>query len=264
MAAGEVTPEWLVDMGQASSARVYNALLGGKDNFETDREQVRALVPMVPAVASWARQNRAFVGRAVAWLAAEAGVRQFLDLGCGITPHDGTKVHEIAQAALPGARVVYVDNDPIAVVHGRAYLNGPHSMMVDADLQRPEWVLESPEVQTLIDVGEPVALLLTSVLHLIRDTAAVWELVDTYVEWLPPGSALVISHVEATPATLEAAELYTAAPATPRIHQEIESMFDRVELLDPGLVPLPLWRPDGAVDDDAEQVPWLAGVGRKP
>lgn len=257
------------DPDKASVARMYDAMLGGEHNFAIDREAVAAVTAIDPQVRTLARANRAFLGRAVRFLARQ-GVRQFIDLGSGI-PTQGN-VHEVAQAALPGARVVYVDKDPVAVAHSTLLLaDNPDATIVDADIRRPADVLSSPQLRKLIDFEQPVAVLMVAILHFVTPEEDPAGIVGAYRDALPAGSWLALSHAtnEDRPETAAAVtRLYNSratSQVSTRSHDEIHALFDGFELTEPGLVYVPLWRPD-----PEEQVPdrpseyWVyAGVGRK-
>jgi hypothetical protein len=259
-----------VDFERANVARVYDALLGGTHNFAVDQEVASTLAEIVPTVRDGARANRAFLGRAVRFLAG-AGIRQFLDIGSGV-PTEGN-VHEVARVAAPGSRVVYVDADPVAIAHGRAILAGEeNATVVEADLREPEAILDHPEVARLIDFDRPVGLLLIAVLHFIRDEDKPGDLVNRLARALVPGSYLAISHTTFDEQTASAVEtvrrLYTraAAPVLPRGHAAIQAFFDGFDLVEPGVVFNPRWRPDGAGPfTHLPERSWMyAGVGRKP
>jgi len=248
-----------------SSARIYDALLGGNHNFAADRAAAKKLLEAIPYAAELARANRAFLNRAVNFM-LDAGVRQFLDLGSGI-PTVGN-VHEIAQARVPDAKVVYVDIDPVAVAHSTEILqDNPHASAVLADLRFPEAILEDPALRTQLDLTRPVGLLLVSVLHFIGDEEA-FPAVDRIRDALPPGSYVALSHgVVDTPAD-EAAEdiasIYRRTDVTTaagRTREQIMRFFGGATLVPPGLVWVHQW-PDGA--PEAENTAVVAGVARKP
>ncbi|MEU0030537.1 SAM-dependent methyltransferase [Streptomyces sp. NPDC006335] len=257
------------DPDKASVARMYDALLGGEHNFAIDREAVAAVTAIDPQVRALARANRAFLGRAVRYLAA-TGVRQFIDLGSGI-PTQGN-VHEVAQAAAPEARVVYVDKDPVAVAHSTTLLaDNPRADIVDADIRRPADVLSAPQVRKLIDFDQPVAVLMVAILHFVTPEENPAGIVAAFRDALPEGSWLALSHAtnQDRPDTAAAVtQLYRSratSPVTARSHDEIQGLFAGFDLTEPGLVHVPLWRPD-----EGEDVPenpseyWVyAGVGRK-
>jgi SAM-dependent methyltransferase len=268
--AGE--PDWVppgVDTKRANIARVYDYWLGGTHNFLADQDLARQITAVEPNMRDMARANRAFIGRAVRYLAA-AGVRQFLDIGSGI-PTEGN-VHEVAQQAAPGARVVYVDADPVAIAHSRALLTGhPDAGIVAADLREPEQILAHPVTRELIDFSQPTGLLLVQVLHFLGDAEDPWAIVARLRDALDPGSHLVLGHAtdESRPATAHAAErVYNRSVTTGahvRSRADIGRFFDGFTLLDPGLVYIPQWRPDspGDVPADPSRLWALVGVGRK-
>jgi SAM-dependent methyltransferase len=259
-----------VDTSKASIARVYDYILGGKHNVPADRETARALIAVQPDVPEIARANREFLARAVRFVAA-AGVRQFLDIGSGI-PTQGN-VHEIAQRAAPGSRVAYVDIDPVAVAHSRSILAGqPDAGIVQADLRQPQAILASAEVRRLIDFGQPVGLLLGSVLHFLSDAEEPRRLVGTFRDALAPGSYLVISHAiseglsgEDQSAIAEAYQSRVETGGGLRSQAEVGHFFDGFQLVEPGLVLITEWRPDAPAAAGGPVNFWfLAGVGRKP
>jgi SAM-dependent methyltransferase len=262
-----VPPE--VDTRRANVARVYDYWLGGTHNFLPDQDTARAIAAVEPNIRAMARANRAFLGRAVRFLAA-SGIRQFLDIGSGI-PTQGN-VHEVAQEAVPGARVAYVDVDPVVVAHSKAILAGnQNATVVQADLREPEEILGDQAVGRLVDLSEPAGLLLVAVLHVIGDADDPWRIVARLRDALAPGSYLVLCHAtsEGRPAVAQAVEkVYTrSVPAQGRIRSraEILRFFDGFDLLDPGLVYMPQWRPDSLADVPADPSKlWaLVGVGRK-
>jgi SAM-dependent methyltransferase len=265
-------PSWVppgVDTKRANVARVYDYWLGGSHNFLVDQDLGRAIVAVEPNARAGARANRAFLGRAVRFLAG-AGISQFLDIGSGI-PTQGN-VHEVAQEASPGARVAYVDVDPVAIAHSKAILAGnQHAAVIDADLRDPQRILADPTVRRLIDTGQPAGLLLVMVLHFIADADDPWQLVAALRDALAPGSYLVLAHAtsEARPVVAQAAETVYNRSAATNIHMrsraDILRFFDGFELLDPGLVYIPQWRPDSPADVPADPSKFwaLVGVARK-
>lgn len=263
--------EWFppeVDSQRPSVARVYDFLLGGAHNFASDRDLATGLLRVEPQARELARANRAFLRRAVRTL-AEAGIAQFVDIGSGI-PTQGN-VHEIARSVNPDARVVYIDNDDVAVAHSRTILAGDaRSAILQADMRRPADILAAPELERLIDFTEPVAFLLVAALHLVKSEEDPEGIVEVLRASAAPGSHLVISHLthEAQPGKAAAiGKLYDRAtsPAVSRSHAEILRFFDGWELLDPGLVYLPLWRPDeGETVENPERFLGFGGVGRLP
>src|SRR5690348_8273691 len=177
---------------------MYDYYLGGKDNFAADRETAQALMKIVPTIRAAARENRAFLGRVVRYLVAEAGIRQFLDIGTGLP--SANNVHEVAQHVAPSCRVVYADNDPLVLAHARALLTSSaegKTAYIEADLREPEKILEHPVTRQTLDFTKPVALMLVAVLHFVPDADGPRQIVETLLEALPSGSYLVASH--ATP-----------------------------------------------------------------
>ncbi|MEU6979333.1 SAM-dependent methyltransferase [Streptomyces sp. NPDC046371] len=266
-------PAWAppgIDISVPSVSRMYDFYLGGSHNFEVDREAARKAMEFMPGLPKIMQANRAFMRRAVRY-AVDGGVTQFLDIGSGI-PTFGN-VHEIAQAASDTARVVYVDHDPVAVAHSRAVLaDDARSAVLAADLRKPATILHSPEVSELLDLDRPVALLLVAVLHFLEDAdgpdTAVAELLDA----LAPGSLLVLTHAsyEGVPLSQEQAggtvDVYRdiRSPLVMRSREEIARFFDGTELVEPGLVSMPRWRPDSPEEEeDPYAFSGFAGVGRK-
>lgn len=259
-----------IDTSRPHPARMYDAYLGGKDNYAVDRQAVRRILSRWPEVRLIARANRAFLQRAVRFLAGEAGIRQFIDIGTGI-PTAGN-VHEVAGQVAPDTRVVYVDNDPIVHVHANALLTGSGATtVVLADLRDPQAILAAPALRAHIDFAQPVALLLVAILHFITDAENPAGIVATLRDVLPPGSYLALSHATADfhpPGTeKEAAAAYqnAAAPLLLRARSEVAGYFDGFDLLEPGLVQGPLWRPVGRAPRprDLAKIGIYAGVGRK-
>lgn len=265
-------PSWApesIDLDRPNAARIYDYLLGGAANFEQDRAFANKLLEVMPEARPAARLNRAFLRRAVRFCVA-SGIRQFLDVGSGI-PTAGN-VHEIAQAYAPDSRVLYVDNEPVAVTHAELILrDNDRAGSVLGDLSDPDAVLGSPAAQRLIDFDQPVAVLMVAVLHFIPDSAQPHAAVERYVRTISPGSYLVLSHGvdnPALPGADEATKLYRASstPGVGRSPADIERFFTGLELVEPGLVWTPQWRPDAPEDVGAhpEAALVFAGVGRKP
>ncbi|WP_433179849.1 SAM-dependent methyltransferase [Actinoallomurus sp. CA-150999] len=251
-------------------ARMYDYYLGGKDNFAVDRDAAEQVLTAAPEVRVLARENRAFLGRAVRFLAGEAGIRQFIDVGTGL-PTQGN-VHEVAQAVAPGSRVVYVDNDPIVRAHAKALLpDDGTTAVVEADMRAPGPILDHPDTRRLIRFDEPVAVLFMSVLHFIADEDDPYGLVAAFRDVSVPGSYLALSHITPpdrnTDGAESAADVYkkrATSPAVLRSRTEIETLFDGYDLVEPGLVNLPKWRPDDPdAVRDAESVWMLCATGRK-
>ena len=259
--------------GQPHPARVYDYLLGGKDNFAADRAAAEAGLRANPNSRIPPRENRAFLGRAVRYLAAEAGVSQFLDIGTGIPT--SPNVHEVAQAIEPRARIVYVDNDPIVLTQARALLTtGPEgrTAYIDADLRDVDAILGSAELQRTLDLRQPVGLLLIAVMHFIPDEDDPWALAARLLAALPSGSYLALSHLtgDFDPAAWAGVvAVYRRSGVTMQVRPkpDVERFFAGLDLIDPGVVSLPRWRPDpsdvGSPPGDAA-VSVYGGVARKP
>ena len=250
-------------------ARVYDFLLGGKDHFPADREAGEAILAMGEGGRTAVRANRAFLQRAVTALAG-LGIDQFLDIGTGIPTAGNT--HQVARRANPAARVVYVDNDPIVLTHARALMSGAGhgtTRVLQADLREPRRILDSTEVRDTIDFTRPVGLLLVAVLHFVKDNEHPAAIVRELVDALPSGSYVVLSHVTAE--VLTAAEVdgvgaaYRKVPAgmNLRSRAEVAEFLQGLELIEPGLVLCPFWRPDRETGPDDQRVSILAAVGRK-
>ncbi len=234
----------LIDVSTPNVARTYDYLLGGKENFAADRAMAEKVLRLVPQARTFARLNREFLVRAVRFLAGEARITQFVDIGSGLPTE--RNVHEVAQQITPGARVVYVDNDPMVLVHARALLaTDANTRVADADLRKPSSIVGHRDVLDLIDWSKPVAVLLVAVLHFITDTDDPRQIIGELRAAMAPGSYLVIAHVERRPEVNRAADLYrdANAPAVPRRAEEIAALLSGLDLVAPGLVRLPLWRP---------------------
>ena len=266
--AGQQAPAAHIDTSIASAARIYDYWLGGHNNFAADRRAAHQFSELMPEVRALARENRAFLRRAVRFLAGEAGICQFLDLGTGL-PTRGN-VQEAAQAIAPGARVISVDNDPMVVVHSRALKTGGNTAVIQSDLRDADAVLGHPDTQRLIDFTQPLAVLFVAVLHFIVDDAEASSAVSRYLNASAPGSYLVLSHANSEPdpevaAAVSSVYARTASPATGRSPAEILRFFGGLEILDPGVVPIWQWRPDEHQPPAELEKPWaLGGVGRKP
>jgi SAM-dependent methyltransferase len=268
---GDVPPQ--IDTFKPHSARVYDYFLGGKDNFAADREVARQALEVAPSFRTAVRENRAFLGRAVRYLAEEAGITQFLDLGSGL-PGVGN-VHEVAQAVKPGARVVYVDNDPIVLAHGRALLVSTpegRSVYVQADIRDPEYILRHPLTRDTLDFGRPVALILNAVLHFFADEEEPGKIVETVLAALPSGSYVVASHGTAEyspPRNVDGgvrAYQQGGMPVWMRDGREFAGLaFKGLTLVPPGVVVVSEWRRDpGAFPPPAAEVGINGAVARKP
>lgn len=263
----ENTPR--IDTSVPHSARVYDYWLGGKDNFEADRKVAEATRIASPGIVQGARDNRAFLGRAVRYI-AEQGVSQFLDIGTGIPTQGNT--HEVAQQVNPAARIAYVDNDPIVMTHARALLRSTRqgrTCYVEADLRDPGSIIDHPEIKGVIDFSEPVALVIVGTLMFITDKEDPAGLVRQYTEALVPGSYFAVSHVTADffPETIaDAADAYNSDSLgfTPRTKAQISEYFTGFELAEPGLVALATWRTEEDPALLAQRIHGAYGaVGRK-
>jgi hypothetical protein len=264
-----VEPGWVppgIDTTKANVARVYDYWLGGDHNFQADRDVARTIIALDPNFRAVARANRAFLGRAVRFLAGQQGIRQFLDIGSGIPT--GNNVHQVAQDAAPGSRVVYVDNDDVAVAHSRLLLqDNPDATIIQADLREPDKILADPETQLLLDFTQPVAVLLDAVLHFIPGNDQAERIVATLRAALAPGSYLVIGHAcqdERQDLASSFETVYNSrvtAQVRFRTRGEITRLCDGFTLLDPGLVWIPQWRPDSPDDVPADPAKYWALVG---
>jgi SAM-dependent methyltransferase len=244
---------------------MYHHYLGGRETFQADRDAAEQVLAALPVTRVSAAAIREFIRRAVRFLAAEAGIDQFLDLGMGLPAEHA--VHEVALQVNPAARVAYVDNDPVVVSHGNALLARPGvAVVVRADLRRPAELLAAPAIRAHLDFGRPVAVLLVSVLHFIADADDPHAIVATIRDALAPGSYLALSHVSAdfvpdASVVRRAVAAYekTNAPAWPRSRADILRFFDGCDLVEPGLVPKPQWRP--APGTDASGIPDVSWCG---
>ncbi|GAB2863319.1 SAM-dependent methyltransferase [Actinocorallia aurea] len=246
-----------IDASRAHPARRYDYWLGGKDNFEADRESARVVAELFPTIRMSAIENRRFLHRAVRYLAEDAGIRQFLDVGAGL-PSAGN-VHEIAQQSAPESRVVYIDNDPIVLVHARALLNSSaqgRTAYLEADLDDPEHILGLPGLHETIDMSKPVGLILLAVFHFMVDDEKAARIFRTLREALAPGSHIVFSHASSDdlpggPEAHEKVNTQSGIPFRVRTSTEIAAFAEGLELIEPGVSPLPLWRPNIPEDQRA-------------
>ncbi len=264
--------DWIADgvsLDRPNPARIWDYLLGGNHNFAADRAAAEKVLERLPHVAEAAVVQRAFLRRAIDLFTAE-GIDQFLDIGSGL-PTEGN-VHDLARATIPEARVVYVDIDPVVIAHSSQMLkDDPRATIIEGDLRYPSSILEHEEVAELLDFDEPMALTMTSVLHFILDDDLAYEAARTMIDAVAPGSYVAMSHAlseeETRDAMGKAVEDYkVAANSTLRTHEEIARFFDGLELIDPGLVRAPLWRPEDPEDlmaDAPEHYIGLVGVGLK-
>jgi SAM-dependent methyltransferase len=263
-------PDYLppeIDTSKPSIARVYDAFLGGKDNLAVDRAIAIEGMKHFPDGGGGARNNRAMLFRGVKFM-TEQGIDQFLDVGSGLPTMDNT--HSVAQRINPDARVVYVDNDPIVLAHARALLqtNG-NTRVITADMREPDAIFDHPKVRGFLDFSRPIGLLLVAVVHHLGDDEGPAELVDTYKSRLAPGSDLQLTHFCSCAPEVRALEgvlLSMLGTGRARDLKEITRFFDGLELVEPGVVHLPEWRPDGPVKQPLDLAGncIAGGVGRKP
>src|ERR687886_717043 len=252
-------------------ARMYDYFLGGHHNLAIDREAAEAAIAAYPEVLAMARTNRSFLRRAMTFL-VEQGIDQFLDLGSGI-PTVGN-VHEVAQAHNPAARVVYVDSDPIAVRHSELILqDNPNATVLQADVRDPEFILDHPEARRLLDLSRPLAVMIVALFHFVPDDVEAYHVVSVVRDAIASGSYLAISHASTEGISrdlvqqMERAYGASAIPFKFRSRAQLLPFFTGFDLIEPGLVYMPLWRPDDPDDlllDHPERTTGLAGVGRKP
>jgi SAM-dependent methyltransferase len=256
-----------LDISVPNVARMYDYWLGGRENFQADRTTAERLVRLIPGIREWARDNRAFLRRAVRYL-AEQGIDQFLDIGTGM-PTRGA-VHEVASEVNPDVRVAYVDYDPVVVSHGRALLTkAKQAIVVQADLRQPGVLLDTPAIREHFDFDKPVAVILLAVLHFVSDKSDPAGIVATLRDSLAPGSYFVIGHVtgDKVPGNILDRGLATwkrtSADIWPRRREQILRFFDGLDLVEPGLVPEYAWRQEPAEGTVREYPLCLAGVARK-
>ncbi len=269
-AAAPARPGPGFDTSVSHSARIWNYWLGGKDNYAADRQAGDKVAAMLPSIVAQARADRAFLGRAIRYLAGEAGIRQFLDIGTGLPTANNT--HEVAQRIAPEARIVYVDNDPLVLVHARALLtSAPQGRCeyLDGDVHNPEEILA--KTAGPLDLDQPVALMLLGILHHVSDTEQAYSIVRRLMAALAPGSFLTINHSTSAihGAAMEQAVRHWNQVGTPpmtlRTTQQIARFFDGLELLEPGVVSCSRWRPDPSpVGEQPAEVDEFCGVARKP
>jgi hypothetical protein len=256
------------DLGVAHQARMYDYLLGGKDHYAADRDAMEAWLKIDPGAAFTARANRAFLGRAVRYLGADAGIRQFLDIGTGIPTAGNT--HEIAQAIAPESRVVYVDYDPVVLAHARALLTSNEAgatEYIDADLRDTDRILS--QARQLLDFTHPVAVTLVSILHVIPDADDPHAIVTAIMDTMPSGSYLAISHggsdlldQKMLDYLNDDTDRRARQQLTVRSRKEVARFFEGMDLVEPGLVRLEEWRPSPATDESGKSTLWCA-VGQK-
>ena len=254
-----------LDTSVAHSARVWNYLLGGKDNFAADREVGAVILQMFPGIARLARLQRRFLVNAVRYLAGDAGIRQFLDIGTGLPTADNT--HEVAQAVAPQSRIVYVDNDPMVLSHAQALLKsapGGATSYIEADVREPDAILA--EAANTLDLSQPVALVMLGIMGQLPDSDKPHALLRRYLDAMPPGSCLALCDgTNTSPALNEAVAAYNQNSASSyylRTAEQVEAFFDGLTPVPPGLVPASQWQPDGtAIGEDGDAT--VCGVGFK-
>jgi hypothetical protein len=259
----------MIDTTRAHTARIWDYWLGGKNNYPVDRTVGDQIRQLHPDIGDYARADRVFLGRAVRYLAGEAGIRQFLDIGTGLPTADNT--HEVAQRVAPESRIVYVDNDPLVLVHARALLTStPEGVTnyLDADMRDPDAIL-AQAAQTL-DFSQPIALTMLGVVIFISDDEDPYGIVRRYVDAVPSGSYLVLSHTVTSPTMpdVDAAVAFWNEHGTPKLTQrtpeQLLRFFDGLELLEPGVVSCSRWRPESTRWGEPAEVAMFGGVGRKP
>jgi hypothetical protein len=263
----DLPPAREIDTTVPHIARIYNYWLGGKDYFAVDREAAEQIMRSYSAILPGVRANRAFLGRAVRYLAAEAGIRQFLDIGTGIPSANNT--HEVAQATAPGSRVVYVDNDPIVLAHARALLTSEtgSTAYLDADVRDPATFLSG--ATATLDFGRPIAIMLIAIMHCVPDEDDPYAIVRTLMDAVPTGSYLVLTQPAKDMIPEKSAQAEAALSQAMRqkvqyrTHAEVSRFFDGLEPVEPGVVHLPEWRPDEPVDPDGPVTGMWGGAGRK-
>lgn len=257
-----------IDVTVPNVARVYDYLLDGKDNFESDRQTAEHLISLVPGVRETVAENRQFLRRAVRYLAQDAEIDQFLDVGVGL-PTRGA-VHEVAHEVNPAARVAYVDYDPVVVLHGGVLLTEPdRSIVVRGDVRDPAALLADPVIRQHLDFSRPVAVILLAIMHFVADDDDPYGIVATIRDALPAGSYLVLAHVSVDEIPEDVVEravgLYSRAsePLTPRTRDQVARFFDGFDLVEPGITREYAWRPDPSTDLTGKFSLGWVGVGRK-
>jgi hypothetical protein len=257
-----------IDTTRAHTARIWNYWLGGKDNYPVDRQVGDQIRQLHPGIGDYARADRVFLGRAVRYLAGEAGIRQFLDIGTGLPTADNT--HQVAQAIAPDSRIVYVDNDPLVLVHARALLTStPEGACdyIDADMRDPGRILD--EAARTLDFAQPVAVTMLGVVIFLSDDENPYAVVRRFMDAVPAGSYLVLSHTITSPAMpdVDAAVAFWNEHGTPKLTQrtpeQVTRFFDGLDLLEPGVVSCSRWRPEATPWGEPAEVAMYGGVGRK-
>ncbi|MQA96347.1 MAG: SAM-dependent methyltransferase [Streptosporangiales bacterium] len=259
------------DIEQPNPARMSDYYLGGKDNFAADRAAADAVIRAAPEVRTLAVASRAFLGRAVRFL-VDQGIRQFIDIGAGLPTQEN--VHQVAQRAAPGSRVVYVDHDPIVLLHARALLEeNADTAVVEGDVRRPLDILADPRLRKLIDLDRPVAVLMFSVLHYLAHGEKPGEIVATVRDAVVPGSYIGVSHLVTPPggkAIEDVLGIYksalnaNASAGFRRTQEDVLGFFEGLELVEPGFVDLTKWRPEGTPEASSAQLFMYGGIARRP
>jgi hypothetical protein len=256
-----------LDTSVPQTARIWNYLLGGKDNFAVDREVGDQIIAGQPQLAENARLSRKYLARSVSYLAGEAGVRQFLDIGTGLPTADNT--HEIAQSVAPDARIVYVDNDPLVLAHARTLLTStPQGATdyIDADLRDPDTILR--EASRTLDLSQPVALMLMGVLGHVESDDEAKSIIRSFMDRLPPGSYLAMyDGSDTSEAVTEAARIWNIS-ANPKYHlrspERMSGLFEGMDVVEPGVVSVTRWKPDTGTETLPDEIDQFCAVGRKP
>jgi hypothetical protein len=260
-----------IDTTKPHSARMYDYYLGGKDHYEVDEQAAAHIISIFPGIKICARTNRDFMHRATRWLASEAGIRQFLDIGTGIPTEPN--LHQIAQSVAPDARIVYADNDPIVLAYAQALLNSTpegRTAYIEADVREPQRILTATELIETLDLSRPLALSLNALLHFVPDEDQPYEVVREFIDALPSGSYMVLTHTTpdfAPEIFAKIVEFYdqSGIPAKARSKSEVEAFFEGLELVDPGVTEPHLWHPDGEpLALSSSDVSFWVGVARKP
>jgi hypothetical protein len=258
-----------IDTTVSHSARVWDYWLKGKDNYQVDREVGDRIEEMLPDIVRQAREDRLFLGRVVRYLAGEAGVRQFLDIGTGLPTADNT--HQVAQGVAPESKIVYVDNDPLVLAHARALLTSTPEGVTDyihADMHDPETIIAGAG-QTL-DFGQPIAITMLGVLWHVLDDDEAYAIVSRLMQAMPAGSYLALNHptLEVTGEKMATAirywNEYGTPPGTHRTPAQLARFFDGMDLIEPGVVSITRWHPEATSSGDPEEIDQFGGVGRKP
>jgi hypothetical protein len=259
-----------IDTKTPSGARVYDYMLGGTDNYAVDRMAAEQAERMMPGTMALARNNRRYMERVVRYLAADCGIRQFIDNGSGLPTR--SNVHHIAQAIDPGSRVIYIDNDPVVLRHQKvsALAENDHTAFVLADATKVEEILGHPETRRLLDLSQPAAALYLTFLHFIPDEADPWGMVGRMMAHLAPGSCLAISQIVSDDPEVRQQMTEFALSSTRgnfgrfRKKQEVREFFDGLDVIEPGLVNINDWHPDGREEEQSTQWIEFGGVARKP